>query len=115
MRRQLSLIAVAAASLALAGCGSSGSTPAAAGSSGAAATTTSAPPITGTVVVSAAASLKETFTTLAGRFTKAHHGVKVTLNFGGSDLLASQITSGSPVDVFAAASTKTMITEAMIR
>ena len=107
MRRQLSLIAVAAASLALAGCGSSGSTPAA-GSSGAAATTTSAAPITGTVVVSAAASLKETFTTLAGRFTKAHPGVKVTLNFGGSDLLASQITSGSPVDVFAAASTKTM-------
>ena len=34
----------------------------------------------------------------------------MTLNFGGSDTLAAAITGGAPVDVFAAASTKTMTT-----
>lgn len=108
----MSLLALATTGgLVLTGCGGSSSSGAAATSAAATSTTASAAgPITGTVVVSAAASLRETFTTVAGQFEKAHPGVKVTLNFGGSDMLASQITSGSPVDVFAAASTKTMMT-----
>jgi molybdate transport system substrate-binding protein len=64
--------------------------------------------VSGTVVVSAASSLKETFTQLARQFEQAHPGTRVTLNFGGSDALAAQITAGAGVDVFAAASTKTM-------
>ena len=66
--------------------------------------------LSGAVVVSAAASLKEPFTTLAAQFEKAHPGTTVTLNFGGSDTLAAQITAGAAVDVFAAASTATMAT-----
>ncbi|MFC9548326.1 molybdate ABC transporter substrate-binding protein [Streptomyces sp. NPDC056956] len=63
---------------------------------------------TGTVTVFAAASLKESFTTLGRRFEKAHPGTEVAFNFGGSDSLAAGITNGAPADVFAAASAKTM-------
>ncbi|MET8682799.1 molybdate ABC transporter substrate-binding protein [Streptomyces sp. NPDC004732] len=64
--------------------------------------------LSGTVTVFAAASLKESFTTLGKDFEKAHPGTKVTFNFGGSDSLAAGITGGAPADVFAAASPKTM-------
>lgn len=75
--------------------------------------TDSAPPgadrkISGPVTVFAAASLKESFTTLGERFEKEHPGADVTFSFGGSDSLAAGITSGAPADVFAAASTTTM-------
>ncbi|WP_327178941.1 molybdate ABC transporter substrate-binding protein [Streptomyces sp. NBC_01335] len=66
------------------------------------------PKLSGTVTVFAAASLKESFTTLGASFEKAHPGTKVTFNFGGSDSLAAGITQGAPADVFAAASAKTM-------
>ena len=62
----------------------------------------------GTVVVFAASSLKGTFTTLAAAFEKANPGVKIVPSYGGSVMLAAQITQGAPVDVFAAASTTTM-------
>ncbi|MFB6671473.1 molybdate ABC transporter substrate-binding protein [Streptomyces sp. NPDC057684] len=68
----------------------------------------SAKKLTGTVTVFAAASLKESFTTLGKDFEKAHPGTKVTFSFGGSDTLAASITGGAPADVFAAASPKTM-------
>lgn len=64
----------------------------------------------GTIVVFAAASLKDTFTTLATDFEKAHSGTHVVNSFGGSDSLAAQIVQGAPVDVFAAANTVTMAT-----
>ncbi|MFG2476674.1 molybdate ABC transporter substrate-binding protein [Streptomyces fagopyri] len=64
--------------------------------------------LSGTVTVFAAASLKESFTTLGKDFETAHPGTKVTFNFGGSDTLAASITGGAPADVFAAASPKTM-------
>ncbi|MER5435378.1 molybdate ABC transporter substrate-binding protein [Streptomyces sp. NPDC002588] len=66
------------------------------------------PKLSGTVTVFAAASLKESFTTLGKEFEKAHAGTKVTFNFGGSDTLAASITGGAPADVFASASPKTM-------
>lgn len=66
--------------------------------------------VTGTVTVFAAASLKESFTTLGKEFEAAYPGSKVTFNFGGSDTLAASITSGAPADVFASASPKTMKT-----
>ncbi|MFE7750897.1 molybdate ABC transporter substrate-binding protein [Streptomyces sp. NPDC057428] len=64
--------------------------------------------LSGTVTVFAAASLKESFTTLGADFEKAHPGTKVTFSFGGSDSLAASITGGAPTDVFAAASPRTM-------
>lgn len=104
-RRMLPLAGVGvAALLALSACSSSdGSTPAKADSSGSA-----SPKLSGTVTVFAAASLKESFTTLGKQFEQQHPGTKVAFNFGGSDTLAASITSGAPADVFAAASPKTM-------
>lgn len=64
--------------------------------------------LSGTVTVFAAASLKESFTTLGETFEKAHPGTEVTFSFGGSDSLAASITGGAPADVFASASPKTM-------
>ncbi|SPF06188.1 molybdate ABC transporter substrate-binding protein [Streptomyces sp. MA5143a] len=64
--------------------------------------------LSGEVTVFAAASLKESFTTLGKEFEKAHPGTKVTFNFGGSDTLAASITGGAPADVFASASPGTM-------
>jgi molybdate transport system substrate-binding protein len=96
----------AAALLVLSGCSSSEESsstkpdsPASASSSGR---------LSGTVTVFAAASLKESFTTLGKEFGKQHPGTKVTFSFGGSDSLAASITGGAPADVFAAASPKTM-------
>ncbi|MEU4892077.1 molybdate ABC transporter substrate-binding protein [Streptomyces sp. NPDC044780] len=66
--------------------------------------------LSGTVTVFAAASLKESFTSLGKTFEKEHPGTKVSFNFGGSDSLAASITSGAPADVFASASPKTMKT-----
>lgn len=78
------------------------------GSSGLAAASSSAAVVTGPVVVFAAASLKDTFTTLAAAFEAAHPGARIVASFGGSDTLAAQIVSGAPVDVFASADTSTM-------
>ncbi|MCZ9339714.1 molybdate ABC transporter substrate-binding protein, partial [Streptomyces sp. TRM76130] len=64
--------------------------------------------LSGTVTVFAAASLKESFTTLGETFEKAHPGTEVTFSFGGSDSLAASITGGAPADVFASASPTTM-------
>jgi molybdate transport system substrate-binding protein len=93
----------AAALLALSACSSSDSDSTNSGSSA-----SSSPKLSGTVTVFAAASLKESFTTLGKEFEKAHPGTKVTFSFGGSDTLAAQITGGAPADVFAAASPGTM-------
>ncbi|MGI5472972.1 molybdate ABC transporter substrate-binding protein [Streptomyces sp. CA-132043] len=103
-RRMLQVTGVgAAALLALSACSSSGSDSAEKSDS-------SSDKLSGEVTVFAAASLKESFTTLKKEFEKEHPGTKVTFSFGGSDSLAAGITSGAPADVFAAASPKTMKT-----
>lgn len=115
-RRALPLaVGGAALLLALTACSSSSdddssSAPAASRTSGAATSESASPQVSGTVTVFAAASLKETFTTLGQQFEAAYPGTKVTFNFGGSDTLAASITSGAPADVFAAASPATMKT-----
>ncbi|MFI7341372.1 molybdate ABC transporter substrate-binding protein [Streptomyces sp. NPDC050085] len=96
----------AAALLTLSACGSSDSD--SGSSSDSTASDSADKKVTGTVTVFAAASLKESFTTLGKQFEKAHPGTKVTFSFGGSDSLAASITGGAPADVFAAASPKTM-------
>ncbi|WP_329249148.1 molybdate ABC transporter substrate-binding protein [Streptomyces canus] len=95
----------AAALLALSACSSSDSDSSSATSDSSA---SASDKLSGTVTVFAAASLKESFTTLGEQFERAHPGTKVTFSFGGSDSLAASITGGAPADVFASASPKTM-------
>ncbi len=88
------VLAAAAATLALAGCGDGASDPAVGSASS---------PSTDTpLVVSAAASLKTAFTDYAEAFTAGD----AKLSFAGSDVLAAQIEQGARPDVFAAANTK---------
>ncbi|MFI6575908.1 molybdate ABC transporter substrate-binding protein [Nocardiopsis sp. NPDC050513] len=64
--------------------------------------------VSGTLTVLAAASLTDVFTDLAEEFEARNPGVDVELSFAGSSALATQINSGAPADVFAAANTDTM-------
>ncbi|MFE1289485.1 molybdate ABC transporter substrate-binding protein [Streptomyces sp. NPDC058751] len=98
----------AAALLALSACSSSDTGSSDSSDSSGKTKGSSSSKLSGTVTVFAAASLKESFTTLGERFEKAHPGTEVTFSFGGSDSLAASITGGAPADVFAAASPKTM-------
>ena len=87
--------------LALVGCSGPGPTP----------STTDFDPVStlsGEVTVFAAASLTETFERMARVFMQENPDVTVTLSFGGSSGLATQIAEGAPADVFAAASPTTM-------
>ncbi|MFG3658700.1 molybdate ABC transporter substrate-binding protein [Streptomyces sp. NPDC047706] len=96
----------AAALLALSACSSSEDSVSA--RSGSSASAGASGEVSGEVTVFAAASLKESFTTLGKEFEKLHPGTEVTFSFGGSDALAASITGGAPADVFASASPKTM-------
>ncbi|MEI2777327.1 MAG: molybdate ABC transporter substrate-binding protein [Tetrasphaera sp.] len=106
-RRIAVLIGMPLAALALAACGSD-TEPAASSSSSSSGG--SAAPASGNLTVFAAASLQESFTTIGKNFEAAHPGSTVTFSFGPSSGLATQIINGSPADVFAAASDKTMAT-----
>jgi molybdate transport system substrate-binding protein len=57
-----------------------------------------------TLTVFAASSLRETFVTLGNQFEKKHPRVKIQFSFLSSGVLATQILSGAPADVFASAS-----------
>ncbi|MCZ4611265.1 molybdate ABC transporter substrate-binding protein [Streptomyces sp. Lzd4kr] len=106
-RRMLKVTgAGAAALLALSACSSADSDSGKTSDSSASASASDK--LSGEVTVFAAASLKESFTTLGREFEKEHPGTKVTFSFGGSDALAASITGGAPADVFASASPKTM-------
>ncbi|GAA1373202.1 molybdate ABC transporter substrate-binding protein [Luteococcus sanguinis] len=63
-----------------------------------------------TITVLAAASLSDTFDTLAADYEQAHPSVDVQVSYGGSSALAQQVNDGYPADVLASASTKTMDT-----
>jgi molybdate transport system substrate-binding protein len=60
------------------------------------------------LTVFAAASLTESFTELGKQFEATHPGVKVVLNFAGSQQLRAQLEQGAPADVFASANSKEM-------
>jgi molybdate transport system substrate-binding protein len=98
------ILAVGLATIAAAGCSSSAST-----SSGAPNATLKADTsVSGGITVFAAASLQGAFTTLGKQFEAAHPGTTVKFSFGASSSLATEITSGSPADVFASASPQNM-------
>ncbi|NYD57892.1 molybdate transport system substrate-binding protein [Nocardioides marinisabuli] len=61
-----------------------------------------------TLTVLAAASLTETFTTLAEEFEAEHPGVEVSLAFDSSATLAQQALEGAPADLLATADTRTI-------
>jgi molybdate transport system substrate-binding protein len=56
-----------------------------------------------TITVSAAASLSKAYTELGKQFERANPSIRVRFNFASSASLVSQIQSGAPTDVFAAA------------
>lgn len=89
-----------------AACGSDRDTSSA--SSTASGSSTAAATVSGTVTVSAAASLTDAFTAIADDFRAANPDAEVTLNFGSSGQLATQIESGAPADVVAFADTTPM-------
>ncbi len=64
----------------------------------------------GKITVFAAASLTEAFNQIAKDFQAKYPGTTVTLNYGASSALATQIVQGAPADVFASASEKNMST-----
>jgi molybdate transport system substrate-binding protein len=109
--RQVLVAATAVAFLAtLAGCASASSNSSESSVTSATSATPESGDLSGSLTVLAAASLTESFETIADEFTAANPSVDVTLSFGGSSELAAQIVAGSPADVFAAASPTTMAT-----
>jgi molybdate transport system substrate-binding protein len=90
-------VVMTTAALTAAGCSSSG---------GSGAPTSSG--LSGSITVAAASSLTEAFDTIKAQFTNAHPGAKITVSYGASSDLATQITNGAPIDVFASASTTNM-------
>lgn len=60
------------------------------------------------ITVSAAASLREAFTTMQQEFQKQYPDIKVNTNFAASNPLLKQLQEGAPVDVFASADQETM-------
>jgi molybdate transport system substrate-binding protein len=85
--------ALAVAALVLAACGGSDDNTSSGGSSASPAE----------IKVFAAASLTAAFTKIGEDLTAANGGTKVTLNFAGSQALATQIQQAAPADVFASA------------
>lgn len=61
-----------------------------------------------TILVFAAASLTEAMTDAARAYESTHPGVRVRLNFAGSQTLAAQIAEGAPADVFLSADRRWM-------
>jgi molybdate transport system substrate-binding protein len=109
--RRFTVMAAALGACALAACSSSSSSSTGSPASAPAAASASSPATaTGTITVFAAASLMGTFTQLGKQFEAAHPGDTVKFSFGPSSGLATEITGGAPVDVFASAAPKNMDT-----
>lgn len=91
-RFRTTVAAVIAAAIGLAGCSGSES-----------------PDDAGPIRVSAAASLTRAFEQIGDEFEKTHDA-EVVFSFNGSNVLATQMIEGAPVDVFASADTESMQT-----
>lgn len=98
-RRLAPVVPVAAALIALAGCGD--------GDRGDAAGAPGTSPA-GELTVFAAASLTAAFTDAEAAFEDQYPGVDVVANFAASSALVTQIGEGAPVDVFASADLASM-------
>ncbi|MEY4340101.1 MAG: molybdate transporter substrate-binding protein [Actinomycetota bacterium] len=89
MSRRLAALVIAAALMA-AGCSS----------------TNDASQQSGSITVAAATSLTNAFNAITSAFEAANPGTSVTMSFGASSTLATNINDGAPIDVFAAADAK---------
>lgn len=106
-RRLITTAAVVVVALALfAGCSSDSDD----ASSGPESTETTEASMSGTIVVSAAASLTDSFTTIKDDFVADNPDADITINFGSSGALSTQILEGAPADVAAFADTSPMDT-----
>jgi len=94
-RTPVALVALSALLPLLAGCGDASTTP----------STGRSPQ---TLTVFAAASLKNSFTTLGQTFRAQHPGTTVSFSFAGSSDLVTQLQQGAPADVLASADTTSM-------
>jgi molybdate transport system substrate-binding protein len=90
-------IAGAAATVLLAGCSSSGGN-----------SNNNNGKLAGSITVDAASSLTEAFDVLKAKFESDNPGTTITISYGASSDLATQISQGAPADVFASASTSSM-------
>ena len=99
MRRTPRLLLTAIATLSIIGvsCGSDSAKTAAT------TTTQSKPEVSGGITVFAASSLTAAYTEIANAFMTEFPNAKVTLNFGASSDLVTQINEGAPADVYASA------------
>ncbi|MGZ4786149.1 MAG: molybdate ABC transporter substrate-binding protein [Acidimicrobiales bacterium] len=107
VRRSLTITVAILLSLGFVASGCSSDTSSDTGVTG---TTSGSPtaPVSGTITVSAAASLTGAFGTIKDDFVEAHPGANLTINFGSSGALETQIESGAPADVAAFADEATM-------
>jgi len=62
----------------------------------------------GEVRIAAAASLSEAITEIGAAYRTSHPETKITPVFAGSNVLARQVESGAPIDIFFSADEKTM-------
>ena len=112
MRRRttFAIAAIAALTTFVGGCGTSNDS----GADSSTSSSGSTSKVTGTITVLAAASLTESFDTIAESFENANPDATVKVSYGGSSALAEQINQGAPADVFASASEKnmTLVTDA---
>lgn len=110
MRRPISTFAFAVtvvASVLLVGCSKDDTSTADANTANTTTTATMAKQ-KGSIVVSAAASLTGSFDAIKKEFVAANPDVEVTINYGSSGQLSTQIVEGAPVDVAAFADTAPM-------
>jgi molybdate transport system substrate-binding protein len=96
MKRLVAVAAATVISVTLAGCGSNDHKSSSSSSS------------SKTLTVFAASSLTGAFGQIGKDFEKAHPGVTVRFDFGGSSDLVAQLQGGAPADVFASADTANM-------
>jgi molybdate transport system substrate-binding protein len=102
--RRAAVVAAVLVSLLASACGSS-SKPAASTTSTTAASSSA---LKGSLNVFAASSLTEAFNAVKSTLGTTDPDLHLTLNFGGSQMLVTQITQGQPADVFASADQKNM-------
>lgn len=93
---------------ALAGCGASADPDPHPDLRGSQETEPAASEVSGGLTVYAAASLEPAFEEVGGWFVEEHPGVSLEFSYDGSSMLATQILSGAPADVFASADAPNM-------
>lgn len=107
-KQLLLLIAATALVVLVSGCAKKGNGANESGPAKSTVESTTTEALTGSITVSAAASLTDAFDQIKAEFEAEHAGLEVTINYGSSGQLSTQIQEGAPVDVAAFADTTPM-------